>query len=312
MDFILSVEGYDISHLAANLSWSSNQDVLTQSLSFELPFDITNGLLPKPFVKAGDMVTLKYKSQIVFFGIVETEVTNGRNPRSYTCYDLAYYLSESTLTIQFNNKPADECIKDICGRFGITCTVASIPFKVKKIYKTQTVVDIIRDILSMAEKHNGKKYRLEMRGNVLTIFAWKDIYINVDMDFLHEPTKRTTINGMKNSIEIVSGDEKKMKVLASAKDSGNIKKYGLLHHSESIDDKEKAKAKQVAETLLNELNRLTVEGSVKLLGNHEARAGRLIRLNEPITGLVGDYNIKDAQHSINGGIHLMTLNLEVV
>lgn len=312
MDYILSVEGYNINHLAANLSWSSNQDTMGQSLSFELPFDINNGLLPPPFVKVGDKVTLKYKSQIIFFGIVESEGANGRSPRSFTCYDLSYYLNESTLTIQFRNKPAIDCIKEICKRFGIKCTVANLPFKITKVYIAEKVSDILRDILDICSKRSAKKYRLEMRGDALTVFNWRDIKVNVDMQTLHNPSRTTSMAGMKNSVEIVSGDEKKVKVAATVKDSNSIKKYGLLHHSEQIDEKEKAKAKQVADNLLKEFNRLSVEGTVSFVGNHEARAGRIITLDEPITGFKGDYNIKDAQHSISGGIHLMTLNLEVL
>ena len=312
MDYTLSVEGYAVNHIASNLAWSSNTDTLGQSLSFEMPFDETGGLLPKPFVELGDKVTLHYKSKIIFFGIVEGEEASGITPRKYNCFDLAFYLNKSTLTIQFNNKPADDCINEICKKFGIKCAVTSIPTKIKKIYKSETVSEILKDILTIAEKQNGKRYRFEMRGDTLTVFAWKDIYVEANIEWISNPQRSQSIGSMKNSVEIVSGDEKKIKVMASVKDNSSIKKYGLLHHSESIDDKEKSKAKQVANNLLKELNKTQESGSVQLLGNYEARAGRLIKLNEPITGLKGDYYIKDANHSISNGIHLMTLGLEVV
>lgn len=311
MDYILSVEGYELNHIAANLSWSSNADTLGQSLNFEMPFDETGSLLPKAFIKVGDKVTLKYRSQVIFFGIVEGEDANGRQPRKYTCFDLAFYLNKSSMTIQFNNKPASECLKEICSKFNIKTTITSIPTKIKKIYKSQTVSEIIKDILLISEQKSGKKYRFEMRGDTFTVFVWRDLKINVAMEWLHNPQRSLSIGDMKNSIEIVSGDEKKTKIVATVRDAVSIRKYGLLQHSESIDDKEKAKAKQVANNLLKELNKVQQSGSVSLLGNHEARAGRLITLNEPVTGLIGDYYIKDAQHSISNGIHLMTLGLEV-
>ncbi|EON70453.1 XkdQ/YqbQ family protein [Lysinibacillus sphaericus] len=312
MDYILSVEGYEINHIASNLTWSSNTDTLGQALTFEMSSDENNTFLPKAFIKVGNKVTLHHKSKIIFFGVVESEEANGRAPRKYNCFDLAFYLNKSTLTIQFNNKPADDCIKEICKKFGIKTTVTSIPTKIKKIYKSETVSEILKDILSIAEKQIGKKYRFEMRGDTLTVFAWKDIYVEGDIEWISNPQRSLSISSMKNSIEVVSGDEKKIKVIASVKDNEAIKKYGLLHHSESIDDKEKSKAKQVANNLLKELNKIQQSGSVSLLGNYEARAGRLIKLNEPITGLQGDYYIKDANHAISNSIHLMTLGLEVV
>lgn len=312
MSYKLYVNGKSIEGLAGNLSWSSNSDTLGQSLSFEMPFDIQGKLIPKPFVQLGDKVSLMYKSTNVFFGIVEGEDANGRSPRKYSCFDLAFYLNKSTLTIQFNNKPADACINELCKKFGIKCNVTGIPTKIKKIYKEEAVSDILKDILSIAEKQSGKKYRFEMRGDTLTVFVWKDMHVKVNVQYISDPQRSLSIGNMKNSIEIISGDEKKFKVEASVKDDGSIKKYGLLHHSEAIDDKEKSKAKQVAQNLLKELNKIQEDGSVSLLGNYEARAGRLITLDEPITGLKGDYYIKDASHTLNNGIHLMTLGLGVV
>lgn len=312
MDYKLYIEGKEVNHLAINLAWSSNADSLGQSLSFEMPFNEDGKLMPKPFVKVGNKVSLKHKSDVIFFGIVEGEESNGRAPSKYNCFDLAFYLNKSTLTIQFNNKPADECFKEVCKKFGIKCEVTSIPTKIKKIYKSETVSEILKDILTIAEKQTGKKYRFEMRGDKLTVFVWTDIFVKANVDWISNPQRSLSIGNMKNSIEIVSGDEKKIKVMASAKDNASIKKYGLLHHSESIDDKEKSKSKQVANNLLKEFNKIQESGSVSLLGNYEARAGRSIKLDEPVTGLKGDYYIKDASHSIANGIHLMSLGLEVV
>lgn len=312
MDYILSVEGYELNHIAANLSWSSNADTLGQSLNFEMPFNETGALLPQAFIKVGDKVSLRYKSQVIFFGIVEGEDINGRSPRKYTCFDLAFYLNKSSITIQFNGKAASECLSELCSRFNIKANITSIPTKIKKIYKSQAVSEIIKDILLISEQQSGKRYRFEMRGDTFTVFVWRDLKVNVVMDSLHNPQRSLSIGEMKNSIEIVSGDEKKTKVVASVRDTSSISKYGLLQHSESIDDKQKSKAQQVANNLLKEMNKIQQSGSVSLLGNHEARAGRLITLNEPVTGLIGDYYIKDAQHSISNGIHFMTLGLEVV
>lgn len=312
MEYKLSVEGYEINHLATELSWSSNVDSLGQSLTFSVPFDDMAGLLPKNFIKIGDKVTLRYKSHIIFFGIVESESASGRAPRGYTCFDLAFYLNKSTLTVQFNSKPADACIADICKRFNIKTNIISIPFKIKKVYKGETVSEILKDILSIASQRSGRKYRFEMRGTTLVVFARKDIYVTIDNQWISDPQRTLSMGDMKNSVEIVAGDEKKVKVAAVAKDDNSIKKYGLLHHSEEIDEKEKAKAKQVADNLLKDMNKMTESSSVTLPGNHEARAGRMVRLNEPITGLVGEYGITNAQHDINNGIHLMTLTLGVI
>lgn len=311
MDYVLSVEGYEINHIATNLNWSSNKHTLGQSLSFEMPFDETNGLLPKAFIKMGDKVTLRYKSKIIFFGVVVDESRNGRAPIKYTCFDLAFYLNKNELTIQFRDQMANKALEDICGKYNIKCKITNIPVKIKKIYLGKLVSEIIKDILTLAEQSTGKKYRFEMQGDTFVVFPWLDMKVKVNAQWISNPQLNRSIENMKNSIQVVSNDEKKVKIFGEAKDAANIAKYGLLTKVEAIDDKEKAKAQQVAKNLLKELNKIQESGSVALLGNYEARVGRLITLDEPITGLKGDYFITDAQHTISNGIHLMTLSLEV-
>lgn len=311
MDYILSVGGKEINHIATNLSWSSNKDTLGQTLSFEMPFDETGVSIPKPFINLGDKVTLRYKSKIIFFGIVEDEGRNGRAPIKYTCFDLGFYLNKNDITIQFRDQSANKALEDICKKFGIKTKIASIPAKIKKIYNGKVVSEVIKDILTIAGQKTGKNYRFEMDGDTFVVFHWRDIHVKVNVEWISNPQRNRSMGDMRNSVQVIAGDEKKVKVLAEAKDNGNIKKYGLLTKVETIDEKEKSKAQQVANNLLKELNRIQVSGSVQLLGNYEARAGRLLTLNEPITGLVGNYFITDAQHSINNGIHLMTLSLEV-
>lgn len=311
MSFKLYANGVDVTHLAGGLTWSSDTDTLGQSLSFELPFDKDGELLPKPFVNVGDKISLRYNNEDVFFGIVVDEERNGRNPIKYNCFDLAFYLNENVVTIQFNDIPAKQAIEDLCEKIGIKCTVANIPVKIKKIYKAQLVSEILKDILEMSTEQNGVKYRFEMRGDTLVVFQWKDIKVNVNTEWITGANRKTSLSGMKNRIEIVSADEKTTKVLGKAEDAANISKYGLLTQSQTIDEKEISKAKAVANNLLKELNRLKEEGSVSLVGDYRARAGRLIDFEEPITGLSGEFLIKSAQHTYNNGIHVMSLGLEV-
>lgn len=311
MSYKLYANGVDITQLAGELNWSSDVDTLGQSLSFSVPFDKDGKLLPKPFVNVGDKIKLSYKSDDIFFGIVVDEDRGGRSPIKFNCFDLAFYLNENVLTIQFNDIPAKQAIEELCGKIGIKCTVANISIKIKKIYKAQAVSEILKDILTICSEQSGIKYRFEMRGDTLVVFHWKDIKVNANVEWISNPTRKFTLTGMKNRIEIVSADEKTTKVLAKVEDAANVAKYGLLTQSQTIDEKEEGKAQTVANNLLKELNKMKEEGSVSLIGNYQARAGRLITLNEPVTGLSGDFLIKSAQHTLSNGIHLMSLNLEV-
>ena len=311
MSYKLYANAVDITHLAGNLTWSSDTDTLGQSLNFEMPFDVDGVLMPKPFIHPGDKIALRYNNNEVFFGIVVDEDRNGRQPIKYSCFDLAFYLNKNVITVQFNGISAKQAIEELCSKVGIKCNVVNIPVSIKKIYKAQAVSEILKDILTISEQQNGVKYRFEMRGDVLTIFHWKDIRVNANVEWISNPTRKLSISDMKNRVEVVSGDEKTTKIVASASDNNNVRKYGLLTHTETIDEKELGKARTVAANLLKEMNRIKEENAVSLIGNYEARAGRIITLNERITGMSGDYLIKSVSHTYNNGIHLMNLNLEV-
>lgn len=311
MNYRLLLNGKNINKIALNLSWSSNADTLGQQLTFELPFDDTKTFTSLD-ANVNDKVSLFYKDTLIFFGVIIDIEYNGREPRKCTCLDLAFYLNENKTTIQFNNQIADEAIRELLKRFNIKYKVTSIPVKIDKIYKAEAISDIIKDILKLAEQQLGKKYRFEMRGDTLVVFNWNDIKVNCNVQWIENPQRKLSMEKMKNRVEIVADGDQTAKVVAVVEDKASINKYGLLTEQQTINEEEIAKAKNVAQNLLKELNRIQETGSVSLLGHYEVRAGRIITLKEPITGLQGDYFITDAQHSISNGIHLMSLSLEVV
>ena len=309
-EYRLLLNGRNINHVASNLSWASNKDALGQELSFDVPFDDTKQITIVE-AKPGDKVSLFFKDQLIFFGMIIDFNANGRNARNAKCFDLAFYL-KSKVTIQFRKASATTAIQQLLSKFNIKTNITNIAVQITKIYRSQNVSDIIKDILDIAQKQTGNKYRFEMRGDMFVVFNWRDIKININTRWIENPQRNLSIENMKNSIEIVADNEKSTKVIASAKDDASIKYYGLLQESQTIDEKEMLKAQNVAENLLKEFNRIQESGSASFLGNYEARAGRIITLDEQITGLKGEYSIASAQHNISNGIHLMSLSLEAM
>lgn len=312
MAFKLTVGGKDISKIAGDLQWSDSVDTLGMELSFSLPFDRTGKQFPEATIRDGSKVTLRYKSKVIFYGMVVEIEHDGIQPKKYTCFDFAFLLNKSDMTIQFNSKPADQCLKDICKKFGIKHTVTSIPVKIKKVFKAQAVSEIMNEILEIASKSTGKKYRFEMRGNTLVVFEWNRIIVKINNKWLESAQRTESIVERKNSITVESSDEKKYKVFAKVSSKSSIKYHGLLHKTEQIDSKEKTQAKRVADNLLKQLNRVQEEGSISTLGNYEARAGRVLDVIELNSGFNGRYSILSSSHSLSNGIHMMQLDLKAV
>lgn len=311
----------DITPLVGDISWKDSIDTLGIQLDFNIAnSDISN--IPKSPVDLGHMIVLQGNKEI-FRGFTITENKQGRSAIGYTCFDYGFYLNKSKEVYQFKKIRADTAIKKVCSDFKIPVgSIISIPTVITKIYNDKELSAIIKDILDMATKSTGIKYRMEFRQGKFYIQKYTDIILKATFDlagttqnitdFISNPVRSRSIEEMKNSIRIYTGDEKKVKVVATAKNDTLIKRYGLLQEVQSIDAKDKAKAKNIANNMLRELGKIAEDNSIELIGNDDVRAGRVLEVNETLTGMKGKYLISDCTHTIKGGIHTMQIGLKVM
>lgn len=311
----------NITPLIGKLSRRSNKDELGEEISFDIAFNDAS-FFPKNPCDLGDVVILKNGNKEITRAIIVDESKSGRNPVGYTAFDYAFHLNKSSSFYQFKKMRADQCIRKILQDFNIPIgKVITINFSVDKIYIEEAPSDIIKDILDQARKKLGTKFLMEMRQGKLFIEKQGDLMIKASFrhypvpgqydatTVISSPSKTRSIVDMKNSIKIVSTDDK---LILTRDDAPMINKYGRLQQVVKLDQDEKRSAAQVAQNELKELSKVVEEASVELIGDDSVRAGRLIEINEPITGLKGKYLINDVTHNIANGIHTMNLSLGVV
>ncbi|MEK5070792.1 XkdQ/YqbQ family protein [Sporosarcina sp. FSL K6-1508] len=308
----------NITPLVGSIGWRGNMDELGDELSFNVAFSDVE-FFPKNPCDIGDMVMLKNEGKEITRGIIVDEQKSGRSPVDYTSFDFAFYLNKSESTYQFSKMAADQCIRKILGDFGIAIgNIVSIPVPITKIFPGKKPSDIIKEILEIAEQKLGIKYLMEMRQGKFFIEKQKDLIITAKFtlgdksynatDAIMNPSRSRSISDMVNSIQVVGNNDK---IVLNKDDDVMIKKYGKIQKVITLDQEEKKSAKEVAENELKLLSKLTEEISIDLIGDDNVRAGRLFKVVEPITGIDGTYLIKDVDHSIENGIHKMSLNLEV-
>lgn len=304
------VKNKNITKYVGDLSWTSDNDTLGVQLNFSVAFSDVNNF-PKNLVEIGDIVALKVDGKSIFVGVVLEVDIAGRDPRGVTCMDFGFYLNKNDAIIQFNNVVAHTAIKRLLNKFGIAYSIDVMPVNITKIYKGEKVSDIIKDIFEIVETKTGVKYRMEMRNDVLVIMKQRDLVVTANTKYIINPKRKLSIQDMKNSIHVVSDAENVVKVSALAEDRNSIKKYGRLQMVHQVSDEEIASAKHTANQLLKQYNKIFEENSVELIGNNNVRAGRILKIVEPITGMNGNYLIKNVTHTVSGGVHMMSLNLEV-
>ncbi|MDD2217948.1 MAG: hypothetical protein PHW03_05915 [Eubacteriales bacterium] len=311
---IIKANGKDITSLAGSITLDSSLDTLGDQLGFEIAYSQNNAE-----VNVGDLIQL-FNDKEVFRGIVVTKTRNEKS-QSFNCFDYAFYLNKSKVIKQFNKVKADVAIKTLLSEFNVPVgTIASMPTIISQIYYDKEVSSVIKDIIEQTTNTTGKKYVMEMNVGKLDIRQDADLVINVKVQLadnlaavdigktISNPSKSASIEEMKNSIKLYTGGEDGVKVYAEVKNDALIKKYGLLQETQSLEDKDIAQARNIAQNLLKDLGRVLVEGSIEVLGHFDLRAGRILQLNEPITNLVGKYKIKSVSHNI-GNIHTASLSL---
>lgn len=308
----------DITPLVGIITWRGNVDELGDEISFNIAFNDVN-FFPSNPCDIGDMVMLKNEGYEITRAIIVDEQKNGRDPISYTAFDFAFYLNKSNAVYQFNKMAADQCIKKILSEFGVPVgNIISMPTPISKIFPDDLVSDIIKEIIKIAEQKLGIKYLMEMRQGKLFIEKQKDLTVKASFmlggksynatEAIMNPSRKRSISDMVNSIQVVGNNDK---LVLIKDDDAMIKKYGKIQKVISLDQEEKKSAKEVAENELKELSKVVEEISIDLVGDDRVRAGRLFEVVEPITGIKGTYLINDVSHSIENGIHKMSLGLEV-
>ncbi len=180
----------------------------------------------------------------------------------------------------------------------------------KRIFRQQSVYDIIISVLTEVTHKTGVKYMVRMIEGKLHIvscnerqFSWR-----IDSDYnLMSGNYSESINEMKNKI-IIMGE--KDEYLTEVSNSDLINLYGQLQKIEKVDKANKADANKIAAELLEDLGKVFQESSIECIGIPSLKAGDEIILNEIFLGLQGYFYVDKDAHSYTDGFHKMNLTLK--
>lgn len=276
------------------------------------------------FIDCGDKTLLTKDNKTVFQGIITDKSVNGIFEESFTAFDFAFYLNKSKTIKQFNNINGSGAIASVCSEQGIAIgEIPTLSTNINHIYFDNTISEIIDDILAQCSNETGKIYYKEVLEDKLYIFERgtkiiKPTYkmavnvasVNVLDEIGQNFSKGYSIADLKNKVTIITQNEKEARVIATKEDNKNIEKYGLLHHIESVDEKDINQATNIANNKLKELNKIKETLSLELLGDITIKAGRVLNINNQDIGINGNFNIISTNHTIESGIHKTNIEIE--
>ena len=222
-------------------------------------------------------------------------------------------MNKNKIIKQFEEISASVAIKQLLQEIDAPVgDISNISTSISKLYYSNTIAEIINDILKQVNEELGIKYKLEFIDNKFNINHFK----KVNVSFRYRQTGNESISEsileMKNRILVTSNEQEASEILAIAEDINNVEKYGSLQEIINVDpDKDEAKVRNIAKMKLKELNKVFKTVTLEGFGDDEFRAGRVIYLNNTKLKLYGEYLIKSCVHTWRKGEHIVSLEVEL-
>ena len=313
----LFADDIDITPIAGSIAWQNTLAELATTLNFEvakLDAQHTRIYLPQE----GSIVRLVMGNEEVLRGIILTVDDGADNSNKYVAVDFGFYLNKNAETYQFDNADAGEAIMTVCRDFGIPIdSLCALPLTFSKIYLDKAASEVIWDILEQTTAVSGYAYNFDVTPRGLRVYRLGDFhaapYFRLSgntapynsVDLRGSVSHSMSIEDMKNSVKIVSGDEQGFTHHSTAQDAELIAKYGLLQTVEKVKDEESANADAVARRKLAELSQKKESFSFEIIEAEDSytRAGYELEVDG------AKFIIEGAAHSIKNEVRYVKLDL---
>lgn len=307
---------WDISELVQNLSWKTSRMGKAGSLSFTLIRPVQT---EKFSYSNGDIVRVRVNDTNVFHGYIFS-IDEGRDEAvKITAYDQVRYLM-NTDTYVFKGVTASDVLKRIAKDFNLKLgKVADTGYKIPTMSEDgQKLLDIICKAITLTYSSTGRDYCLYDDFGSLCLRGVNDMQLNLivgDESLMYDyQISRSIDNDTYNQIKLYKDNKKTGKrEVYMAKDSVNIKRWGVLQLYQSVDeDMNQAQINQMLTNLAKLKNRETKSLKVSALGDIRIRAGMRVRIVISKYGVDQALLVDECSHDFDGAEHTMTLDLRVV
>lgn len=263
----------------------------------------------------GDIVSLTYGKQKVFMGYVFERSMDKSGVISVTAYDQTKYFN-NTDTYVFEKKKASDVLKQIADDYKFSVgTIEDTAIVIPSIVEdNQSLFDIVYNALDKTVAAGDKVFVFYDDYGKLTLKSLDSMRVNlmlcedtvVDYDY----TSSIEDEVYNQIVLYYDNKETNKREYFTASGEANIKQWGILRKTESVDTSNGAQ--NLANVYLAMYNKKTRKLSIKeAFGRPDVRAGTLV----PVIMKVGDVNLRNymlvekASHKWSNGQYFMDLDL---
>lgn len=315
----------DITSDIISFNYSENLDDVASHFSFSSikNYGITSVINNKKSINQIRIFDVNNLAEPFYIGyITDFERTTDKNIYNYSGYDCGFYLNKNEVLIKFENCNICDAIEEISKQCDITIKKSKFPkFKqrVAKIYKDAIFSDVVKELLELEKLKGGisdayidcKKgfniFEYQVEQNLTALIT--DILSVPSANTYKDISVKQSIEELKNRVVITDNDAKSLyKLQLSSFES--IATYGLLTSVESIDTNKTNDLKQYVKNKLKELNKITEEINLTMLGDYRISKGKIIDVNVSEYALNGTYLVTSAEHTISSNKEVVRISIE--
>jgi len=291
----------DITNEVGGLSYSTSLKEIFSTLEFTIPHYVYE----ENKIAIFSRVTATSGEDFKFSGIVMHVENDDLKKVRLTVVSDAYYLTAHEDIFKVKNYAAENVIRQVISNFDDSFTVATVSLQtpITKIYKGQSIIEVIDDVLSQCEGATAKKLYRTFENNTLTIFDTPDPY-RLDLTYSISALK-LSYDGedIRTRVKVFTEDNKSLAVQEVKDNTELIKKAGIIQKVHEIKAKTQSEAAKVADNLLKIYSQVKRSGSFTIFGDYKARVGMGVTVeghNFIITGL---------KHTFEDKVHLMKVEV---
>ena len=270
----------------------------------------------------GDEVQANFGGINFFYGYVFSKKRNKDGIITVTAYDQIRYLKNKDI-YNFIDKKAGDIIKQIADDFQLKIgtekgDMADTGYVIPKFRgANKTLMDIIQTILDMTTENTGRLYCFYDDFGVLKLKDLEDMEVDILIDA--ETAQNFSYNSdidhdTYNQVKLYyDNTETGKRDVWMSKDSANIKRWGVLQLTESVNPKKAINFGQMADTKLKLHNRVKRSLSISgAFGDIRVRAGSLIYvdLNLGDVRLTKRVIVETVKHKFEHGLYTMDLTVK--
>lgn len=271
----------------------------------------------------GDRIQLfdDFSRETVLFGVI-TKVTQDKlDTFTYDGYDFGIYLVRNTAVIQFTNQTITNAMGMLCARYGLgTDIIPNIPQQVTRIYRGQTLDNILLDLYQMAV-NNGLRNRFyfDCRNGSVNLLPYQpndnlrgyiaNSYSINSLGNIMGLKNIQSIDSLKNRLELWSTETMDEEPILTAPDLTSIQRFGLLNQVEEVNPNQINNIEEYIVNRLNTLNQIAETFSLTVYADFHLHKGVFFQIDNERVDMNGSFLVTSSEHKITGTEELVTVTL---